>query len=135
MKPNYSAHPLSVLIVDDNTAARKLLRSVLAGLNQRTTVSEAASGAEAMRQIKLSIYHVIFLDIEMPEVNGLKVLMDILADVPDQFVVMISANATIANVKKAVELGAKGFIVKPYATDKVKAALDRYLHLQESLSS
>lgn len=123
--------PLSILIVDDNIAARKLLRSVLAGLGQRTMINEATSGEEAIRQIKISIYHIVFLDIEMPDMNGLEVLKEILLEVPDQFVVMVSANATIDNVKKAVELGGKGFIVKPYAGEKVKAALDRYLQIKD----
>ncbi|MCX7087281.1 MAG: response regulator [Methylococcales bacterium] len=119
--------PLSILIVDDNIAARKLLRSVLAGIDQRTMISEATSGAEAIRHIKISLCNIVFLDIEMPDKNGLEVLKEILVEVPDQFVVMVSANATIVNVKKSVELGGKGFIVKPYAGEKVKAALARYL--------
>ena len=119
---------ISVLIVDDNIAARKLLRSVLVGLERRIITFEASNGYEATRQIKLGIYDIIFLDIEMPDMNGFEVLKEILLELPEQFIVIVSANATVSNVKTTVELGGKGFIAKPYTTAKVKGVVDKYLN-------
>lgn len=118
---------LSVLIVDDNVAARKLLRSVLMGLNKRIVAHEAASGSEALHLCNTGLYNIIFLDIEMPDMNGFEVLQSILPEIPDQFIAIVSANATVANVQKTIELGGKGFIVKPYSTEKVKGVVDKYL--------
>ncbi|MGR9052204.1 MAG: response regulator [Gammaproteobacteria bacterium] len=118
---------ISALIVDDNTAARKLLRSVLAGLGRRIMVFEAAGGPDALHQVKTGLYDIIFLDIEMPGMDGFEVLQEILAEVPEQFVVIVSANATIENVKKSVSLGGKGFIAKPYTIAKVTGVIDKYM--------
>ena len=123
---------LSVLIVDDNLAARKLLRSVLMGLNLRIMSHEAVDGITALKQIESSFYHLIFLDIEMPKMNGFEVLEKVLLEIPEQFVVIVSANATIVNVQKTIKLGGKGFIVKPYTSEKVKAVVDKYLKLKEA---
>ncbi len=121
---------ISVLIVDDNIAARKLLRSVLVSLNRHFVVYEAEQGAEAMRLNKTNIYDIIFLDIEMPGMNGFEVLCAVLKEIPDQFIVMVSANATIVNVKKTIELGGQGFIAKPFNTTKVGGAIDKYMKMQ-----
>ncbi len=121
---------LSVLIVDDNLAARKLLKSVLSSLGLRIKTHDASSGIEAIEQSKIVVFDIIFLDIEMPGINGLETLEKILEERPEQFVVIVSANATIENVKKAIELGGKGFIVKPYKSNKVKSAIDKYMQSQ-----
>lgn len=121
---------LSVLIIDDSVAARKLLRSVLVSIDKRVVVYEAASGSEAIHLNKINIYNIIFLDIEMPKMNGFEVLKEILSEIPDQFVVIVSANATIVNVKKTIEMGGKGFIAKPYTSEKVKGAVDKYLQIK-----
>lgn len=122
---------LSVLIVDDSEAARNLLRSVLTGLglNKRIVIQEAASGSEALHLCNIDFYNIIFLDIQMPDMNGFDVLQRILPEIPDQFVAIVSANATITNVQKTINLGGKGFIVKPYTTKKVKGVVEKYLQL------
>jgi CheY-like chemotaxis protein len=119
--------PLSILVVDDNITARKLLKSVLNGSDKRTVIYEASNGVEALKHIKNGLYNIVFLDIEMPGMNGFKVLKEILTEIPDQFVVIVSANATVINVKKTIELGGKGFVAKPYTIKKIKLALNKYL--------
>jgi len=119
--------PLSVLIVDDNIAARKLLRAVLAGTGQRFVIYEAASGIEAFNNFRLNYYDIVFLDIEMPDMSGFEILEKIRSEYPSQFVIIVSANATVVNVKKTIELGGQGFIAKPYTTKKVKSVVDRYI--------
>lgn len=122
---------LSILIVDDNLAARSLLKSVLSGLGLRIKSYDASSGTEAIELSKMMVYDIIFLDIEMPGMNGLETLEKILQQRQDQFVVIVSANATIENVKKAIALGGQGFIVKPYKSTKVNAAIEKYLAKQK----
>ena len=59
----------------------------------------------------------------MPKKNGLEALDEILIINPQAFVVMISANSTIENVQAALKGGAKGFVVKPLNTARIKAIL------------
>lgn len=116
---------LSALLVDDDGYTRNLLGSILKALE--CTVDHAvSSGEEAIRKCKKSRVDILFLDIEMPGMNGFETLVKILEDTPDQYVIMISAHSTLDNVRKAIELGAKGFIVKPYTTSKVRDLLENY---------
>jgi response regulator of citrate/malate metabolism len=77
----------------------------------------------------------LFVDIEMPGINGFETLKAILQDSPDQYIVMISAHSTLENVKKAIEYGARGFIVKPYTGAKVRDILEKYTRDDSPLSS
>jgi PAS domain S-box-containing protein len=64
--------PLTALVVDDDPAARKLLRDYLAG--EQIAVAEAATGAEALRQLEATVPDVVVLDLLLPEVNGFEVV-------------------------------------------------------------
>ena len=68
----------------------------------------------------------IFLDIEMPEKDGIQVLKEILGTKSNAYVVMITSHSTEENVHKALELGAKGFIVKPYRFNKLISIIQTY---------
>ena len=116
---------LSTLLVDDDGYARDLLGSILRELG--CTVEHAvSSGEEAIRKCGKTRVDVMFLDIEMPGMNGFDTLQKMLTERPGQYVVMISAHSTLDNVKKAMELGARGFIVKPYTGAKVRDVLEKY---------
>lgn len=116
---------LSTLLVDDDGYARDLLGSILRELE--CTVDHAvSSGEEAIRKCKKIRVDILFLDIEMPGINGFETMEKVLEGRPDQYVIMISAHSTLDNVKKAMELGARGFIVKPYTGAKVRDALEKY---------
>lgn len=116
---------LSTLLVDDDGYARDLLSSILREFD--CTVEHAvSSGEEAIRKGAKSRADILFLDIEMPGMDGFETLQRILAVRPDQYVVMISAHSTLDNVKKAMELGARGFVVKPYTSAKVRDVLEKF---------
>lgn len=117
--------PLSTILVDDDGWARDLLTSILRELG--CNVLDALSGGEAaIRACKRRRVDILFLDIEMPGINGFETLEKILQDRPEQYVIMVSAHSTLDNVKKAIDLGASGFIVKPYTSAKVGDLLEKY---------
>jgi len=116
---------LSTLLVDDDSYARDLLGSILREL-ECTVDNAVSSGEDAISKCKKSRVDILFLDIEMPGINGFETMEKILEDRPDQYVIMISAHSTLDNVKKAMELGARGFIVKPYTGAKVRDVLEKY---------
>lgn len=115
----------SALLVDDDGHARTLLASILRELGC-TSVIAAASGEEAIAKLKGKRIDILFLDIEMPDMNGFSTLEKVLEHSPKQYVIMISAHSTLDNVKKAIELGARGFIVKPYTGAKVRDLLEKH---------
>lgn len=116
---------LSMMIVDDDAATRELLGTILRSQFSAQVVT-AKDGIEAMRNCRQNKFDIIWLDIDMPGNDGFEVLKVVKGINPEQFIAMVSAHSSLDYVKKSVELGAKGFIVKPFSTAKVKSILDKF---------
>jgi two-component system, chemotaxis family, chemotaxis protein CheY len=118
--------PLDVLIVDDSAAIRKILQRVLAQANLGVgKVLEAADGREALEALKQQAVGLILSDINMPNMDGLQLLGELRAN--DQWkhvpVLMISTEGSQTKVMEAVQLGAQGFVRKPFTADQIKEKL------------
>jgi len=118
--------PLDVLIVDDSATIRKILQRVLQQANLPLgKVLEAGDGREAINALKTQKVGLILSDINMPNMDGLQLLAELKAD--DQWkqvpVIIISTEGSQAKVKEAVELGARGFVRKPFTADQIKEKL------------
>jgi len=125
---------LSVLIVDDVAVARDLTRAMLRSLDV-TQIFDASNGTDAVDLFRRINPDVVLLDICMPGVSGLQALGEMLEENPAAFIVMNSAESTQENVSEAMKLGAKGFIVKPFCSQKVRDILDKYILYKASQGS
>jgi two-component system chemotaxis response regulator CheY len=118
--------PLDVLIVDDSAAIRKILQRVLRQTDLNLgEISEAGDGTEAVEILKNRKFGLILSDINMPQMDGLQLLarireMDHLKDVP---VIMITTEGGQGKVMEAVQLGATGYVRKPFTADQIKEKL------------
>lgn len=118
--------PLHLLIVDDSAAVRKILQRVLHQAEIPVErVYEAADGREALAILDNNTVGLILSDINMPNMDGLELLSRIKAnekwkDVP---VVMITTEGAQAKVLEAVQLGAAGYVRKPFTSDQIRAKL------------
>lgn len=79
----------------------------------------ATDGASACESYAKHAPDVVFLDIGLPDISGHDVLTKILAIDPTAYVVMLSANSTRPDIMRAMQLGAKGFIGKPFSKSKL----------------
>jgi two-component system, chemotaxis family, chemotaxis protein CheY len=117
---------MDVLIVDDSAAIRKILRRVLQQAEIPTgQVIEASDGVEALEHLKKQPVHLILSDINMPNMDGLQLLSQIKSNpawkgVP---VVMITTEGSQSKVLEAVELGAVGYVRKPFTAEQIKEKL------------
>jgi two-component system chemotaxis response regulator CheY len=114
---------IRALIVDDSSVMRKIVERSLrqAGLDL-SSVIEAGNGAEALGLLDSNAVDLILSDINMPVMDGLEFVrqvqtVDKLRNVP---VVMITTEGSESNVVKALSLGARGYIRKPFTPDQVK---------------
>jgi two-component system chemotaxis response regulator CheY len=112
-----------VLIVDDNDMMRSLLRGLLRSEHYQV-VGEARNGALALDFIEKNKPDIVFLDVMMPEMDGLEALQVIKAKYPEIVVVMITGNPSVENVQESIQRGASGFVVKPFNSAKVLNALN-----------
>lgn len=100
-----------VLVVDDEPEAVELLVEFLSSKGYE--VLTAASGEEALRRVKEDRPHLVLLDIRMPGMNGLEVLRRIREIDTEMGVIMVTAVNEEDVGRKALELGAFDYIVKP----------------------
>ena len=107
-----------ILIVDDNDMMRKLLRGILRGENYEV-IGEARNGLIALDFLEKHRPDIVFLDVMMPEMDGLETLQNIKQTNPDIIVIMITGNPSKENVEESIQGGANGFIVKPFNSAKV----------------
>lgn len=114
---------LDILIVDDSAAIRKILQRVLRQAEVPVgNVYEAGDGAEALEVLKKSAVNLILSDINMPNMDGLQLLGAVKSDNlwKDVPVVMITTEGSQARVMEAVQLGAAGYVRKPFTADQIK---------------
>jgi len=117
------------MIVDDDVAARDLLSSLCRSLCD-VTVETVSDAVDAMRKCREKHYDIIWMDFEMPGMNGLAAVEVIKSINPDQFIVMVSGHSDVEIVKKAIGLGVGGYLVKPLTSGKVKGIVDKFLQLK-----
>lgn len=118
---------ITVLIVDDSTFARKTMKNFLMQVAERIRIKlftiEGKNGVEAVKLYDLCKPGLVFMDIVMPEKNGLEALREIREKHRDAKVVICSSMGQAAYIKEAIRLGSLDFIVKPY-TDKLGIIAD-----------
>ena len=113
----------TVMIVDDALFMRNILRGIVTEKGY-IVVAEAASGIEAMKNLHSHHPDIILLDIILPDSNGLDLLQSINASHPRSKVVVCSAIGQEQVMQKALDLGAKAFIQKPFKPEKVIDVLE-----------
>lgn len=118
MTPNEA--PLRVLIVDDEDLARQRARRLLDRIAGNEIIGEAADGRAALETIEAEQPDVVLLDIQMPGVDGLRIL-EALDDPP----AIIFSTAHEHHAVRAFELEAVDYLLKPYSAERLAKALDR----------
>jgi len=114
-----------VLIVDDEESILESLSGILEDEGYQTVT--ARNGIEALEISGREFPDVTFLDIWMPDMDGLEVLRRLRTQDPDKFIIMISGHGTIASAVKAVKSGAFDFIEKPLNMDEILLSLNKAL--------
>jgi chemosensory pili system protein ChpA (sensor histidine kinase/response regulator) len=110
--------PLQVLVVDDSISVRKVVSNFLSQQGWQPTI--ARNGIEALERIREEKPDLVLLDVEMPRMNGFEVLQALQSqpefhDIP---VVMLTSRSADKYREKAAQLGARGFMTKPFKEDE-----------------
>jgi two-component system, LytTR family, response regulator len=126
---------LTTLIIDDEAPARSRLRRLLTAHSDLEIAGEAADGLQALQKIQQLRPCLIFLDVQMPGLNGFQVLESLPADFQPPLVVFTTAFDRYALA--AFDVNAVGYLLKPINRDRLASALNRArkLMLSESLAS
>ncbi|MGK5034873.1 response regulator transcription factor [Janthinobacterium sp. LB3P118] len=119
---------VSVFIIDDNETTRAVLRMIIQG-DAYHVIGEANNGMLGLERARRLRPDIVCLDIEMPGSNGLDVLVEIKKKLPNTVVLMVTGSNDRATIVTAIQLGASGFILKPFNSGIVLDTLDKTVAL------
>jgi DNA-binding NarL/FixJ family response regulator len=114
---------ITVLLVDDHPVVREGLRGMLEAEPDLTVVGEAGSGDEAVAVNRARLPDVILMDLRMPGLDGVGATRKILADTPGRRVVVLTTYETDADILRAVEAGAAGYLLKDATRTELAGAI------------
>jgi len=115
--------PIRILIADDHAVVRRGLRSILQIEKDFQIVGEASSGTEAVEMARQLKPHVVIMDLIMPEKSGSEATAEILAELPQTRILLLTTFGTADDVAKALEAGASGALMKTSDESEIIASI------------
>jgi DNA-binding NarL/FixJ family response regulator len=116
--------PLRILVVDDHAVVRRGVRSLLESHEGWKVCGEATTGRDAVDQSRRLRPDVVVMDLSLPELNGLDATRQILKDVPDTEVLVLTMHHSEELARDVLQAGARGFVLKSDADENLIAAVD-----------
>ena len=114
-----------IMVIEDDAFTRQLIVNIM---QKRYPIAGTGNPAEALSSYVRLAPDVLFLDINLPDVTGHELLDSILELDPDAYVVMLSGNADKENITTAMSKGAKGFVGKPFTSERLLQYIEKRLN-------
>jgi pilus assembly protein CpaE len=114
---------INVLIVDDIPETRENVRKLLQFEPDVKVIGHAGSGEEAIRMAKELRPHVVLMDINMPDADGIMASQTITTTVPEAQVIIMSVQSEADYIRRAMLAGARDFLMKPFSGDELIEAV------------
>ena len=114
---------MKILLVDDHKIVRQVLRDFLIEKLQGIEVDEANNGIEGINQVKQACYDLIIADINMPQKDGIQMMREIHAYDPHLKVIALSMMDDQVSIKKMLQAGAVGYVLKEGNTQELLNAI------------
>jgi DNA-binding NtrC family response regulator len=124
--------PKRIMVVDDSLTMRSIVRKILAASRFRMDIVEVQEGIAALKELASGKYDVVFLDYNMPGINGVETLSEIRRQHPGLGVVIMTSTADEELAERARLAGASAFLKKPFYPADIDAILHRVLGLRGS---
>ena len=116
---------IKILVVDDDTSHRLMLKATLT--DDGYNITEAENGEVAVRKVKQEFFDLIMLDLKMPKMGGIEALNHIKEVNPSIPILIMTAYASVQTAVEALKLGAFDYLIKPLDLDEVKLTLIKTL--------
>ena len=126
-------HPLRILLAEDNVVNQKLALRLLSQMGYRADV--AANGLEVIQAVNRQPYDVIFMDVQMPEMDGLEATQRLCAQIPTPQrprIIAMTANAMQGDREMCLEAGMDDYLSKPIRVEELVAALGHCQRIMET---
>ena len=114
---------MRVLIADDIQETRRNTRLMLATIDNVEVVAIASNGVQAIQLAKEHHPDIVFLDINMPEMDGLTAYQEILKILPGTGCVILSAEKDTSVLRTAMSIGVQEYLIKPFTVEELETAV------------
>jgi DNA-binding NarL/FixJ family response regulator len=114
---------IRILLADDHPVVRDGLRALLATQPDMEVIGEAANGREALGLARRVHPDVVVMDIAMPELNGIETTLLMHESFPEPRVLILSMHSTTEHIFRALQSGARGYLLKDSAGTEVVSAI------------
>ena len=122
---------IKVLLIEDDPMVREVNRQFIEKVEHFQVIGQAPNGLEGITQIRHLKPDLVFMDIFMPEQDGITSLRKIRElDLPVDVITVTAAN-DMETVKQILHLGVFDYIMKPFSFERVKGTLDNYLRFKK----
>ncbi len=128
------AEKIKILVVDDHPVVRDGLRGMLASLGEFEVIGEAGDGQQALELAEQLAPQVVLMDLRMPEMDGVQATAQIHARWPGMRVLVLTTYDTDAEIMRAIEAGATGYILKDAPREELYRAIRATARGQSYLS-
>ncbi|MBK9923948.1 MAG: response regulator [Anaerolineales bacterium] len=122
---NLQHKKMRVLIADDIQETRRNTRLMLAAIDDVEVVAIASNGVQALQLAKEHCPDIVFLDINMPEMDGLTAYKEIQKILPGTGCVIISAEKDTSTLRMAMSMGVQEYLIKPFTVEELEEAVAR----------
>ncbi len=119
--------PKKILVVDDASFMRTVLKDIIKGNGLASDIIEAADGVEGVKAYQTQKPDLVTMDVNMPRADGIQALRAIMKIDPAAKVVMVTSVEQKQIVQDAMKLGARDYIVKPFDRSNVGLVLNKVL--------
>lgn len=118
--------PIKVIIADDSGTVRKFVEKALLATGRNMDITMAADGKDAVEKLSRAAFDIAFLDINMPQLNGVEVMAAIHVMGAKTFAVSMSDGLGEEAEKKLKSFGAYDFLTKPFSASQVRHVVEVY---------
>ncbi len=116
-----------ILIADDIKTMQEILSKFCKLPALDVTLTMADDGEKALIEFRTNNFDMVFLDINMPKIDGIKVLQMMKKVRPSTRVIMLTSDRTEVTIRAAVTAGANGYVAKPFTPEQIQACLEKLL--------
>ncbi|MCF7861690.1 response regulator [Candidatus Woesearchaeota archaeon] len=118
-----------IMVVEDSSLMISVLKNFIHKYDNHIEVLDAHGGQESIDIYSREKPDLVFMDIKMPGMDGLSAMEKILANDPDAKIVLCTSLKESIHQEKAIELGAKGYIMKPFTKQDIFDAIQNNLEV------
>ena len=132
-----SAQPgMSILVVDDFSTMRRIIKGLLQDLGF-ANITEADDGLSALSLLKAGNFDLLITDWNMPGMQGVELLRQVRADerMKKLPVLMLTAEATRAQIVAAAQAGVSGYVIKPFTAATLREKIDKIFAVKPSAAA